>query len=262
MPFLWGNFLMSYRSHSNAISIKVIPTLWAKRGSFSFCLPSKHRLIKTVNSNKGFNSAAVVLSLCHQHDCVYRPHTREDHLNSNVSYRIRKVCRAACTGFPHTAVNRALRTSETQTKKWITLKMISSERDGFVHETEGFLTRRSVRVLLLYNTRNMAPGQNRLVTSTVTHLNQVQNLNINFPNSFYSLLSYPSFFIYCFISFFYHLSYCLPGFTLFYSLFLGAFAKLRKASTRFVICLFVRPRGTTRLPLDGLSWTFPKIWKQ
>jgi hypothetical protein len=36
---------------------------------------------------------------------------------------------------------------------------------------------------------------------------------------------------------------------------LGAFAKLRTASLSFVmpVCLSVRPHGTTRLPLDGIS---------
>ena len=33
--------------------------------------------------------------------------------------------------------------------------------------------------------------------------------------------------------------------------FLGAFAKLRKATISFITS--VRPHGTTRLPLDGLS---------
>jgi len=38
--------------------------------------------------------------------------------------------------------------------------------------------------------------------------------------------------------------------------FLGAFAKLRKASISCVMSvrLFVCPHGTTRLPLDGFSW--------
>jgi hypothetical protein len=34
--------------------------------------------------------------------------------------------------------------------------------------------------------------------------------------------------------------------------FLGAFAKLRRATISFVMS--VRPHGTTRLPLDGVSW--------
>jgi hypothetical protein len=40
--------------------------------------------------------------------------------------------------------------------------------------------------------------------------------------------------------------------------FVGAFAKLRKAAFSFVIsdCPSLRPRGTTRLPLDGFSWNF------
>jgi len=39
---------------------------------------------------------------------------------------------------------------------------------------------------------------------------------------------------------------------------LGAFAKLRKATTSFVISvrLSVCPHGTTRLPPDGLSYNF------
>jgi hypothetical protein len=37
----------------------------------------------------------------------------------------------------------------------------------------------------------------------------------------------------------------------FFFLFLGAFAKLRKATISFVKS--VRPDGTTRLPLDGFS---------
>jgi len=36
--------------------------------------------------------------------------------------------------------------------------------------------------------------------------------------------------------------------------FLGAFAKLRKATINFVMS--VRPHGTTRLPLDGFSLNF------
>ena len=38
--------------------------------------------------------------------------------------------------------------------------------------------------------------------------------------------------------------------------FLGAFAKLRKATISFVmpVRLSVRPHRTTRLPLDGFSW--------
>jgi hypothetical protein len=57
--------------------------------------------------------------------------------------------------------------------------------------------------------------------------------------------------------------------------FWGAFAKLRKATTSFVMS--VRPHGITRLPLDGFSWnlifegfsticreisSFIKIWKE
>jgi len=40
--------------------------------------------------------------------------------------------------------------------------------------------------------------------------------------------------------------------------FLGAFAKLRKATISFVLsfCLSVLPHGTTQLPLDGLSWNW------
>jgi hypothetical protein len=62
-------------------------------------------------------------------------------------------------------------------------------------------------------------------------------------------------------------------------LFLGAFAKLRKATVSFVmsVCPSVCPRGTTRLPLDGFSWnltfdyfsiicrensSFIKIWQE
>jgi len=36
--------------------------------------------------------------------------------------------------------------------------------------------------------------------------------------------------------------------------FLGAFAKLRKATISFVMS--VRTQGTTRLPLDRFSWNF------
>ena len=40
--------------------------------------------------------------------------------------------------------------------------------------------------------------------------------------------------------------------------FLGAFAILRKPTISFVmsVCLPVRPYGTTRLPVDGISWNF------
>ena len=39
---------------------------------------------------------------------------------------------------------------------------------------------------------------------------------------------------------------------------IGAFAKLRKATISFVlcVCLSVRPHGTSRLPMDGFSWKF------
>jgi hypothetical protein len=50
---------------------------------------------------------------------------------------------------------------------------------------------------------------------------------------------------------------------------LGAFAKLRKSTVSFVIpvCPSVRPRGTTRLPLDGfpcnlMAEYFPKICRE
>ena len=53
------------------------------------------------------------------------------------------------------------------------------------------------------------------------------------------------------------------------SSFLGAFAKLRKATISFVmsVCLSVRPHGTTRLPLDGFLWNlifedFSKICRE
>jgi hypothetical protein len=39
---------------------------------------------------------------------------------------------------------------------------------------------------------------------------------------------------------------------------LGAFAKLRKATISFVlcVCLSIRPHGTSRLPMGGFSWNF------
>jgi hypothetical protein len=53
------------------------------------------------------------------------------------------------------------------------------------------------------------------------------------------------------------------------SLFWGAFAKLRKASSRFImsVCLSVFPHGTTRLSPDGFSWNlvleyFPKMYRE
>jgi len=47
--------------------------------------------------------------------------------------------------------------------------------------------------------------------------------------------------------------------------FLGAFSKLRKATIGFVMS--VLPHGTTRLPLDGVSWNlifedFSKICRE
>jgi hypothetical protein len=46
---------------------------------------------------------------------------------------------------------------------------------------------------------------------------------------------------------------------------LDAFAKLRKATVSFVmsVCPSVRPHGTTRLPLDEVSWNLMKkdFWK-
>jgi len=53
-------------------------------------------------------------------------------------------------------------------------------------------------------------------------------------------------------------------FALLFLTFLGTFTKLREASIRSVmsVCQFVRPHGTTRLPLDGFSWNFSKICQE
>ena len=50
-------------------------------------------------------------------------------------------------------------------------------------------------------------------------------------------------------------AFCVKGHDLTEKLLLGAFEKLRNANISFVTsaCPFVRPYGTTRLTLDGLS---------
>ena len=58
---------------------------------------------------------------------------------------------------------------------------------------------------------------------------------------------------------------CPSSFFVVFCYFLGAFAKLRKATVSFVMS--VRPHGTTRLPLDGFSWNlifedFSKICRE
>jgi hypothetical protein len=69
------------------------------------------------------------------------------------------------------------------------------------------------------------------------------------------------------MKFFFWLSSCKSSYVMevWYFSFLGAFAKFRKAAISFVtsVCPSVRPCGTIRLLLDGLSWNFifEYFWK-